>query len=144
MKLCTDPSGKRLLPVGQTFPCTSTVIRIVLKSLKLLQYLKLVYFIFLLLYLKMKKKYVETLCHKVLPIWYLFSRLFLSFRYRVQLLGVQTRQRAIDLFKEVWIGAIFFWKVVNISSKGILFACNGCNQLDSSRFRKIRFKFMQK
>ncbi len=37
----------------------------------------------------------------------------------------------IDLFKEVWVGATFFWKMAVILSKGILSACN---DLYCSRF----------
>ncbi len=40
---------------------------------------------------------------------------------------------AIDLLKEVWVGATFFWKMVDILSKGIFSACNN---LDCSRFRR--------
>ncbi len=30
---------------------------------------------------------------------------------------------SVDLFKEIWIGATFFWKMVEILGKGILNAC---------------------
>ncbi len=48
----------------------------------------------------------------------------------------------IDLFKEVWVGAIFFWKMADTQSMGILSACN---DRDCGRFRRgsaaKKFKF---
>ncbi len=40
----------------------------------------------------------------------------------------------IDLFKEVWVGEIFFWKMTDVLTKGILF---GCKDLYGNHFRDI-------
>ncbi len=42
-------------------------------------------------------------------------------------------QRAKDFFKEVWVGAVFFWKMVDMLSKGILSTFKNQN---GSRFRR--------
>ncbi len=39
---------------------------------------------------------------------------------------------AIEIFKEVWVGALFFWKMAEILRKGIISACN---DLYCDRFR---------
>ncbi len=44
------------------------------------------------------------------------------------------QQDALDRFQEIWVGATFFWEMVEILSKGIL---SVCNDLDCGPFGEV-------